>query len=357
MRVERLDLADWGDALPADGFEVFHLPEALAAIDDHAPGDLHLYGGFKGEQAVALLPLVVRDGPLGTAAFSPPPGMAVPRLGPILMPTSPKRRKREKVNREFTEGVLDRVGIDLTGQLARAGVDSPFARRVGEQVESGLTFFRMLCGTDYGDPRPYVWDDLHVEPQFTYHLDLESTTPDAVKKSFSKSLRREIRDAEALDVTVDREGMDGAREVFEDTVDRYEEQDEALGLTWPYVRDLLVGLDERARTYVARDPSGNYLSGITVLYSNDSAYFWQGGTRAVHEGTSVNSLVHWRIVEDILEGSPVESVTTYDLMGANTERLCRYKAKFGADLVPYYLVESSGRTMDAAKRAYRFVRG
>ncbi len=357
MRVERLDLEEWEDELPSNGFEVFHHPEALATIERHAEGELRLYGGFKGQQAIALLPVVVRNGPLGTAVLSPPPGMGIPRLGPILMPTSPKRRKQEKVNREFTETVLDRIRTDYTEQLARVGFDSPVAQRVGEQMESGLTLFRMLCGTAYGDPRPYVWGDLDVEPYFTYHLNLESTTPDAVKKSFSKSLRREIRDAEELDVTVETEGIDGARDVYEDTVARYDEQGERLGLSWSYVRDLWEGLDDHAQTYVARDSSGNYLSGITALYSNDAAYFWQGGARAVYEGTSVNSLVHWHIIEDIVEGSPVESVTTYDLMGANTERLCRYKAKFGADLVPYYLVESSGTTMSAAKRAYQFVRG
>ncbi|WP_433623734.1 GNAT family N-acetyltransferase [Halomicrococcus sp. NG-SE-24] len=359
MRVERLDLDEWADALPADGFEPFHLPAALSAIDSHAAGDLRLFGGFKGQQPVGLLPLVVRERSLGTAVLSPPPGLAIPRLGPILMPTSPKRRKREKVNREFTERVLDRVGADLAldERLASAGVDDGLATRVGERVDDGLTLFRMLCGTAYGDPRPYLWDDLRVEPYFTYRLDLAETTADAVLKSFSKSLRREIRDARDLDVTVEREGIDGAQAVYEHTVARYDEQDEHLGLPWPYVRDLWRGLDDRARTYVARDGDGEYLSGITALYSNDAAYFWQGGARAVYEGTSVNSLVHWRIVEEILDDPPVDSVTEYDLMGANTERLCRYKAKFGADLVPYYLVESSGTTMAAAKRAYEFVQG
>jgi len=134
MRVERLNITEWDDALPSDGFEVFHRPAALAAIDRHAPGELHLYGGFKGQQAIALLPIVVRNGPLGTVAMSPPPGMAIPRLGPIVMPTSPKRRKQEKVNREFTETVLDRIRTDYTGRLAQVGFDSPMAERVGEHL-------------------------------------------------------------------------------------------------------------------------------------------------------------------------------------------------------------------------------
>lgn len=46
-------------------------------------------------------------------------------------------------------------------------------------------------------------------------------------------------------------------------------------------------------------------------------------------------------------------MTAYDLMGANTERLCRYKSKFGAELVPYFAVETSSPGMKAAKRAYQ----
>ena len=359
MRVEQLELSEWESALPNDGFEVFHLPEALEVVDRHADAEMKLFGGFKGQQPIALLPAFVQRKSVGTAVTSPPPGLGIPRLGPILMPTSPKRRKQEKINQEFTESVLERVGTDLglDRRLADAGVESPVAEKVLNtlNVDSRLTLFRMVCNTAYGDPRPYSWTDLQVEPNFTYFLDLDGRDAQAVRKSFSKSLRREIRDAEELDVTIEAEGLEGARDVYRATERRYAEQDEPFTQSWSYVRDLFEALGERARTYVARDDDGEYLSGITVLYSNDAAYFWQGGAKAIYEGTAVNSLIHWRLIEDIIEEPPVESVTQYDLMGANTERLCRYKAKFGADLVPYYVVESSGTTMNVAKRAYQLV--
>lgn len=359
MRVEQLELSEWESALPSDGFEVFHLPEALDVVSRHSDTEMKLFGGFKGQQPIALLPVFVQRKSVGTAVTSPPPGLGIPRLGPILMPTSPKRRKQEKVNNEFTESVLSQVGtdFDLDDRLAAAGVESPLAESALDRldVDSRLTLFRMECNAAYGDPRPYSWGDLQVEPNFTYFLDLDNRSAEDVRTSFSKSLRREIRDAEELDVTVETEGLSGASEVFRATSERFAEQDEPFSLTWPYVRDLFEALGERARTYVARDADGEYLSGITALYSNDCAYFWQGGAKTIYEGTAVNSLIHWRLIEDIIEEPPVESVSTYDLMGANTERLCRYKAKFGADLVPYYVVESPGAAMNVAKRAYKLV--
>jgi hypothetical protein len=332
MRVERLSASAYADALPDSGTELFHDPAALDTLERHAAGELVLLGGFKGDQPVALLPAFVTSYSVGRTVLSPPPGMGVPRLGPVLFPASPKRRKREQLNRAFTEAVVEELDLDATG-----------------------TLFRMVCNAGYDDPRPHDWAGLAVEPQFTYRLSATAAPPGELLASFSKSLRREIRDAEELELTVSVEGIEGAREVYEDTRARYEEQGREFGLTWPYVRDLVTALEDRARVYVARTPDGAFLSGITVLYSPDAAYFWQGGARAVHEGVSVNGLLHWRVIEGIATDPPTAGVTHYDLMGANTERLCRYKSKFGADLVPYYVVESGGRGMRLAKRAYRLV--
>lgn len=340
MQLERLSRSEWADALPTGGIEPFHASAALEVLAEHVAGDLHLLGAFKGDRPVALLPLFEQEKTLGGSRtvgrllVSPPPGMAVPRLGPVLMPASPKRSKREKLNREFAELVLEETDAD-----------------------GRSTLFRMTGNTDYSDPRPYVWNDFDVETLWTYRLDVGDRDPDALLKDASKSLRREIGDARDLEVTVEREGIDGARGIYEETRKRYAEQGKELSVSWPYVRDLVEAMlaTDRARVYVARDAADRFLTGITVLYSDDAGYFWQGGAKHIHEGVAVNSLVHWTIVEDIAEDPPRETVDTYDLLGANTERLCRYKAKFGAELTPYFTVETSGVRMTAAKKAYELV--
>jgi hypothetical protein len=332
MRIERLSLEEWASALPSSGFEPFHAPAALSVLAEHAPGELALVGGYRGEQLVAMAPLFVQRGPGVRMVSSPPPGMAVPNLGPLVMATSPKRRKQENVNGRFAEGVLDTFGVD-----------------------SSRTLFRTVCHPAYGDPRPYRWNGLSVSPAFTYRLDVGNRSPDALLDSFSRSLRREIRAGADAAIEIECEGIDGGETVFRETAARYAETDQRFGVEWPYVRGLIATLDERCRVYVARTPAGEYLGGIIALYSNDAAYYWLGGTRATHEGTSVNSLLHWRIIRDVATDPPVESVGEYDLVGANTERLCAYKSKFGAELAPYYVVESGGMAMDAAKAAYDWV--
>lgn len=334
MEVTELDLDEWDAALPDTGFEVFHLAAALDVLRSHTDAELRLFGAFNGHQPVALLPVFVRQSPVGRVVTSPPPSMSVPYSGPILLPNSPKQGKRERINREFTAGILDQLDVAGRG-----------------------TLFRMVCSPHYGDPRPYGWSDLSLRPRFTYVVDVDSVPLDSIRDAFSRSLRREIRDAEDLGVTVHVDGLDAARKVYEDTSARYAEQDESFPLSWPYVRDLLEALDDRVRVYTARAPDGEYLNGVTVLYSNDKAYFWQGGTLATYENVSVNGLLHWRIISDIADDPPFDPVGTFDLVGANTPRFCEYKAKFNADLVPYYVAESSGPMMDAAKRVYHLIKG
>ncbi|WP_158055576.1 GNAT family N-acetyltransferase [Halorussus halophilus] len=332
MRIEKLTLAEWEQALPDEGFGVFHTPEALGVLDEHTDGELHLFGGFKGQQPVALLPLVVRDRPFVRMALSPPLGYGIRRLGPILMPTSPKRRKREQVNSEFAESVLRAVDAD-----------------------DARTLFRLSCSTEYADPRPYGWAGLDLETRFTYSVPLAERSPEQVKQSFSKSLRRDIRDAEDLDVSVEVRGLDGARDIYRTTKERFEEQGIGFPMSAAFMRDLVDALDDRARMYVAESSDGEFLGGIAALFSNDAAYFWKGGTKGIYDGVSLNGLLHWRIIEDVLTDPELDDISRYDLYTANDERLARYKAKFGGELRPYHVVESAGTPMTAAKKGYRML--
>jgi hypothetical protein len=330
MRIEQLDLDEWDDTLPDSGFEVFHTPQALTVLDEYTDAEMRLYGVFKGQEPVGMLPVFVESARVGRTVTSPPPSMLVPRLGPLFMPSSPKQRKRESVNRKFVNLVLQELDVD-----------------------SSRSLLRFECPIEYDDPRPFQWSDLNVDQSFTYVLDL-TMSAEEIRGGFSSVLRQEIKQGEDTDFTVSVESPEAADSVYEDVAERYREQGESIPASGGFVRDVVETLDERSRVYVARDETGEYLSGIIVLYSNNLASFWQGGARASYDGISVNPLLHWTIITDIISGDAPD-VSGYDLVGANTPHLCEFKAKFGGDLIPYYTVESAGIQMSLAKRAYSIV--
>lgn len=334
MEIEQLTLSEWERELPDTGFQVFHRPELLELLVEYSGTDeLRLYAGLKGDHVVALLPVFVNHTRIGLTTYSsPPPGLHVPYLGAIVMPTSPKVRKCERVNNRFTTGVLDRLDLD-----ARS-----------------LVF--LVCSPEYTDPRPYEWEELSVDTSFTYVLDVGDRSADTLLREFSKSRRREINRGEELDMVIERGDMADTEQVFEQTKERFAEQDEYYGLSWPFVESVVAVLGDRSRTYVARGPDGEFLSGIIVLYSGDTGSFWLGGVRAEYEHISINSLLHWAIIRDIAEDPELDSIMRYDMVGAGEYRLSKFKSKFGPQLRPYYVVNTGGIPMWASESAYNMVK-
>ncbi len=333
MRLERLQLSDWDELLPDSKFGVFHTAAGLRVLDEHTPGELHLYGGFKGQEPVGLAPVFIRETLNFRMVLSPPPGYGVRELGPLLYPISPKRNKQETLNRKFTEQLIDTLDAD-----------------------SMRTLFRMSTTPYHRDVRPFQWAGFNVYPTYTYQLDTDSAASEELLGSFTKSLRRDIRTGTDSDVTV-RPGESAwdVRNIYDSIESRYDDQRKSFVPSWRYVRDMIDALGDRARVYVAESADGAFISGMLILYSNDTAYFWKGGTGRSNHGFSVNSLLHWRVIEDILEDRIKYDIQQYDLHTANNERIVQYKSKFNAELVPHYRIESANMAMTAAKKAYRTV--
>ena len=332
MDVKEMSFAAWDDALPTAGIEPFHTTEALEVMDSHWAGELRLFGGFKGNEPIGLLPVFVRDHPLGRLISSPPIGFGIGRLGPVLMPTSPKQRKREAVNKRFVRSVIET--LDATDQF---------------------TLFRMVGRTTYSDPRPFKWDGFDTTPEFTYQLDVDSRSAEAVLGSFSRDLRNDVRRREEVGVTI-RRGEDGdVGRIYEAMMDRYRDQGRTQPVSREFIEDLLAAVGDRARVYVAESDDGAFLSGMIILYAGDTAYNWKGGTKPaeIETSVSVNNLLHWRVIEDLIEDPDLDAVSTYDFYTANNERISRYKSSFNGSLASYYTVESNGVPMAVAKTAYR----
>ncbi|WP_435361420.1 GNAT family N-acetyltransferase [Haloarchaeobius sp. DFWS5] len=331
MNVEQITLDEWSNELPEEGVEIFHSPDVLAVADKYTDSELRLFGGFSGQELVGFLPVFVREYPAVTVVLSPPPAVSLWRMGPVIMPQSPKRRKKESLNRKFIDGALQKIGADKP-----------------------LTLSYIILSTSYTDPRPYKWADYDFEPRFTYRLDLQSTDEEEVLSSFSRSLRSEIKYFDDVPVDVTVGSAEEALRVYDEFRKRFAEQGASFPTSRAYTRDLVATLGDRASVYTAEGPDGEFLGGITVLYSNTCAYFWQGGMRSNFQGRSVNSLLHWRIIQDILSDSSIDSVTHYDLGRAAVERLGQYKSKFNPDIVPYYEIKS-GKLISIAKEAYKFI--
>ena len=294
----------------------FHELEALRTLADHSKTELHLLVGRKGQESVGIFPIFELRKAGVSAVFSPPPRLLVTFLGPALLNfQNLKQRKAERRHAQFVEGCLDWID---------------------EEIDPRYTHIRTPLG--YDDLRPYSWNGFEVTPRYTYTVDLTGD-PDDLQMQFSSDARRNIRNTDDSAYEI-REGDENAiRRIIRRIRQRYEEQDETYLLSSPFVVDLYRRLPEGRVRPIECYVGGEFVGGIIAIDDGTTLSRWQGSAR--HDlDVPVNDLLDWHLMATGME----EGRDAYDLVGANTRRLNRYKSKFAPDLRTYHSLEA-GTTM------------
>lgn len=332
VEVEPVDparLEGWDGWLDAAGCSsVFHRAPFLRAMARHSGSRLAAMTARIGGEVVALYPAFLSGGGPLRVLESPPPRCAVPDLGPVLLgePASPYERETR------------------WGAISRAF--EAFIR--AEFRPSGV---RVTLGPALADPRPLQWSGYRVEPRFTYEIDLAGGA-ERVFASFRSQVRTDARRATRYP---ELEIVDGGPEHLAALVrrvrERYAEQGRAWGPSEGYFAELLRELPPGTLAVKAAMADGEMVSGLGLLAWGGTVRHWIGGTATSGRRIGVNELLHWRAVEQYAAAG----FTTYEMMGANTEHLCRHKSRYNPRLVPYYAAEraTGAARASAAVRALR----
>lgn len=309
----------------SDTGSFFHRYELLQAAARHSSATLHPLVGYKGQEPVGVFPAFeIRKGGVSTV-FSPPPRLGLMFQGPATIENPQlKQRKLERQRKRFIEGCLDWLE---------------------DRVDP--RYYRICTPVGHDDPRPFTWNEYETSPRYTYRLDIDQE-PEAIKRSFSKSLRRYLDPDDEERFTIEEGGEEGIRFIHEQVRARYDAQDKTYTVPLDFLLDLYETLpDGSVRPYVAT-VDGERASGI-LLYEDDSTCYYSEGGGKPDVDFPINDLLHWEIIRRARE----RGVTTYDLYGANTPRICEYKSKFNPELQPYYEAEKGSMLMETAAKLYK----
>lgn len=328
IRVQRAsadDLDRWDDLVRSSrGGTLFHRRSALRVLADHSDTTLHPLVGYKGQEPVGVFPVFAYSKAGVNAAFSPPPDLRVPYLGPVLCNFEGlKQRRTEKRHRRFVEAALDWVD-DIVGPR----------------------YVHVRTVPSYPDPRPFQWNGFDATPRHTYHVDL-SLGAQTLLDRFSSDARRNV-DVEADGVAIRTGDRDHTAAIFDQVRERFEEQGERFGVPTSFATDLYDRTaDGSVRPYICT-VDGEFVGGVLVLRDETTIYGWQGGVKTDAD-VPLNDLLDWHIMREAMD----DERTVYDLVGANTPRLCEYKSKFAPEVCTYYSLERAGPTTKVAVEAYR----
>ncbi|WP_265107811.1 lipid II:glycine glycyltransferase FemX [Halosolutus halophilus] len=307
-----------------------HEYEALQVQAEHADATLHPLIGFKGQEPVGLFPIFEIEKGFVTTAFSPPPHLRVPYLGPAFLNMGKlKQRKRDKRQERFVEGCFDWIESELAPRYAH-----------------------LRTSTAFEDSRPFKWNGYDVTPEYTYAVDL-SPDEDDLLMSFSSDARSNIRNADDDAYEIEVGGDEEIRLIVEQVRHRYESQGISFGVTEEFVLDLADRSATGAVRPYALRVDGEFVGGILALEYGDTIGRWLGGVRTDADvDLPTNDLLDWAVMSDALD----RGLAAYDLIGADTPRINRYKAKFNPELRTYYSIEYGTWGMQTIASLYNSVK-
>jgi len=323
------DLDRWDDYVDrSPQGTLFHQRDALTIQARHADATVHHLVGVKGQEPVGIFPVFeVTKGPI-TTAFSPPPKLRVPYLGPALLHMDKLgQRKTERRQQQLIDGAFEWLDDRL-----------------------GPRYLHCRLHTGYDDVRPFTFNDCSVSPTYTYHVDLDRDEA-SLLSSFSSDARSNIRDGrDAENVTVTEEGREAIPRILAQVRSRYENQGKEFGVPDDFVLALYEQLPEgQVRPYVCR-VDGQFVGGLLALQFGDVVGRWQGGVKIEMDvDVSVNDLLDWTVMVDGID----RGLSTYDLVGADNRRINSYKAKFDPDLRAFHSVERGSAPMSALAHLYQ----
>jgi hypothetical protein len=292
---------------------LFHEYEALDIQARHSDATVHPLIGYKGQESVGLFAIFEITKGLVTTAFSPPPDLRIPYLGPAYLNMAKlKQRKRERRRQRFLEQCYDWIETELTPKY--------------EHVRTG---------TKFRDPRPFKWNEYDVVPEHTYTVDL-SLDRDDLLMTFSSDARNNIRKTSADRYHIEKGRKESLSEILTQVSNRYESQGLSFHLADEFVTDLYEGTEHGAIRPYTLNVDDEFIGGILAFESNDTLFRWQGGVRTDTDvDLPTNDLLDWAVMTDGIE----RGISTYDLVGADNQRINRYKAKFNPSLETYYIIE------------------
>ncbi|MFW6320588.1 MAG: GNAT family N-acetyltransferase [Halohasta sp.] len=306
----------------------FHLAESLDVMARHAEATLHPYVGYKGNEPVGVFPVFeLSKGPVSTA-FSPPPRLKISYLGPALLNhTKRKQRRAEKTNSRFISACL---------------------AELDETVDPKYIHLRTSVG--YTDTRPLIWAGFEPTTRYTYVVDL-APDPEDLLAAFSSDARSNITGTDEAAYEIDRGGVAEIRRTIRRLQERHAEQDVPYDLTPEFVVDLWRRLPDDAMEIHCCRVDGELVGGHIVLEAGESVYGWQSWGD-MDAPVPVNDLLDWSIITAARD----RGCKTYDLVGANNERISTYKAKFNPELRTYQTMSRGTPVMNLASEIYKRVR-
>jgi hypothetical protein len=307
---------------------LFHSWKWLKIAEKHTGTKLYPIMGIKGETPIGILPIFHMKKFGISSAFSPPPSTAIPYLGPVI------------------------DGYDKYKQSKKESMDKNFQRSVDHFIQNQLHCgFTSLSLTTHHDPRPYKWSNYHLEPIFDYHIEIDHDVT-SLWQNLDSNLKGHIKRTEKNGISIESGSKNDLMDIYNSLVRRYREQRRPVTVSKDYLIDIYDTFYPENMNIFAAKQNGETIGGIFTLSYKDRVLYWIGGAKQETSNNSPNDLAQW----EAIKYANLKGYKIYEEIGAGTERLAEFKAKYNPKLVSRYSVKRySSFFYQCAEKGYSHV--
>lgn len=193
---------EWNDYIQSSSFgTIFHTWEWLKIMEKHTNSTLYALQLFKGEEHTANYPIFLKTKWLLRFAFSPPCNTDTLYLGPVISQyESLKQPKKE----EYLLDIQSAVDTFLFSDLR-------------------CNYVNLCTVPGLLDSRYLRWAGYHVEPLYSYRLDL-TIGIDAIWNNLYRGVRKNIRNAQDNGFVIEKGDKDDLSFIHSNIQRRFVEQ-------------------------------------------------------------------------------------------------------------------------------------
>jgi hypothetical protein len=300
---------EWNDWVKrSENSTLYHHIQWLEAMAIHTSTKLIPLIIYKGKAIAGLFPVFLKKTLLINFIYSPPPGCAVPYLGPIFLSLKLKQKDMEA----FHHGVMHAFNLFCNQNKA--------------------DYIKINTVQGFSDARAFLWNGFKAKPYYEYRIKI-NCEENEILSAFQSDTRNKIRRAQQYeDLKITCADKKAHNEIFHLTNARYKEQ----GITWlvtePYIDALLQSeIGVNFQSWVAQYEHKT-ITGLIGFQYNGIFHEWIGGVNPAKQISGVNELLHWKIIQNAKRSD----CRWHDLGGANTPHLSRSKLKFSPQVFMYF---------------------
>ncbi|NND31772.1 MAG: GNAT family N-acetyltransferase [Saprospiraceae bacterium] len=115
----------------------------------------------------------------------------------------------------------------------------------------------------------------------------------------------------------------------------------------------LVYKHNRGKSFYARDENGKVLAAVLIVWDEERCYLLLAGENEDSRNQGVGIYTIWKSIE---YASQILKLSIFDFLGGMSENLERTRRQFGAEQIPYFLVEKNTTVFRVIKDVLSLVR-